>query len=277
MKKELQIIIIVFVGFIVMLWIAKPLREFLINYNIPELNARLTSGIFTRLLIITAAVWIIGKLNLKNYNGLNKSKKLNNLQALGIPSIFILLGIISNWDIYIDTKISILLLFTLSVIIVGIAEEMIFRGIIQPLFIRYFKNQKKVLYLSIIFSALIFGVIHYFNILKEPNNFWGITHQVFFAISIGVFLGGLMLRTNSIIIPSLFHGLVNFSFGAGDLKQETVQVITEKITEGVNWNSLIPTTLFFLFIFISGIYMINKVSGEIILKELDIKTATNKS
>jgi len=276
MKNELKIIIVVFVGFVAMLWIAKPLRELLVNYSISELDARLMAGIFTRLLIVSIAIWIIRKLDLKLYNGLNKGQNTKNLYAIGIPSVFIIFGIISNWNIYIKTENYVLLLFIFSVIIIGIAEEFIFRGIIQPLFIKYFKSQQKVLYLSVIITALIFGLIHYVNILKEPDNFSGITHQVFFAISIGVFFGGLMLRTNSIIVPSMFHGLVNFSFGAGDLKHQTVQVVTKEITEGVNWNSIIPTTLFFIFIFISGIYMINKVNSEVILRKLKIKTSTNK-
>lgn len=274
MKKELRFIIVIFVGFITLLWLAKPLREFLINYDITELNARLISGVFTRLLIISISLWIISKLNLKKYNGLEKSNKITNLQALLIPSLFILMGITGNLSTYFNTNIFVLFLFIISVFIVGFAEELLFRGIILPLFITYFKDQKAVLYLSVILSSSIFGIVHYINIFKEPDNFWGITHQVFFALSIGVFFGGLMLRTNSIIIPSLFHGFVNFSFGAGDLKQKDIQIITEKITEGVNWNSIIPTTIFFIFIFLGGIYMIKKVDAEMVLSKLNFKTAT---
>jgi hypothetical protein len=276
MKKELKCIIVIFVGFITLLWLAKPLREFLINYDITELNAKLTAGIITRLLIISVSLWIIGKLNLEKFNGLSKRNEISNLKALMIPSLFILMGIMSSWNTYINTNIFVLFLFIISVFIIGFTEEILFRGTILPLFITYFKNRKTVLYLSVILSSSIFGVVHYINIFKEPDNFWGITHQVFFALSIGIFFGGLMLRTNSIIIPSLFHGFVNFSFGTGDLEQEDIQIITEKITEDVNWNSIIPTTIFFTFIFLSGIYMIRKVDAEMILNKLNFKTATNK-
>jgi hypothetical protein len=160
MKKELKCIIVIFVGFITLLWLAKPLREFLINYDITELNAKLTAGIITRLLIISVSLWIIGKLNLEKFNGLSKRNEISNLKAL--------------------------------------------------------------------------------------------------------------------MIPSLFHGFVNFSFGTGDLEQEDIQIITEKITEDVNWNSIIPTTIFFTFIFLSGIYMTRKVDAEMILNKLNFKTATNK-
>ena len=269
MKKELKYIIFIFIGFIALLWLAIPLRAFFGNYNITELNAKLIAGIITRLFIITIGFWIIWKLKFKKYNGIEKGEKIQNLHSLIIPSLFILMGLMSSWNTYLNADKTALLLFTASVFIVGLTEELLFRGTNIPLFISYFKNQKAVLYFSVIASSLIFGITHYINIFKQPDNFWGITHQVFFAVSIGVFFGGLMLRTKNITIPSLFHGFVNFSFGAGDLKQEDMHIIKEKISNGINWSSLILTTLFFVFIFISGIYMIKKTNKELVLNKLN--------
>ncbi|MDC1162496.1 type II CAAX endopeptidase family protein [Tenacibaculum sp.] len=269
MKKELKYIILIFTGFIALLWLAKPLRKLFENYNITELKGKLIAGIIARLFIITISFWIIGKLKFKKYNGIEKGEKVQNLQSLIIPFLFILMGLLSSWNIYINADKTTLILFTASVFIVGLTEELLFRGTILPLFISYFKSQKGVLYFSVIASSLIFGIIHYINIFKEPGNFGGITHQVFFALSIGVFFGGLMLRTKNITIPSLFHGFVNFSFGTGDLKQDDIQTINEKITNGVDWSSLILTTLFFVFIFISGVYMIKKTDKELVLNKLN--------
>ncbi|MDA3781111.1 MAG: CPBP family intramembrane metalloprotease [Bacteroidales bacterium] len=269
MKKELQYILYIFIGFITLLWFAKPLREYLITYDIAELNSGLLARIIVRLFIIPLIFLVIWKLKLKRYNSLEKSRKIENLQSLLIPFLFILIGLTSNWNTYINVDLNILFLFLASVFIVGFAEELLFRGIILPIFIKYFKSQKNVLFLSVILSSSIFGMIHYVNILKEPDNFWGITHQVFFALSIGVFFGGLMLRTKNILIPSIFHGFVNFSFGAGELKQNEMKIINENITEGIDWNSIIPTTLLFAFIFLAGIYMTNKVDKEVILNKLN--------
>jgi len=268
MKKELKFIAIFFIGFLALLWLAKPLRILLSNFNINELNIELIAGIVMRLMIIIICIKIIAKLNLRKYNGFEKTTNSTNLQALIIPSLFIFMGIMSNWNTYLNTDTLLFILFITSVFIIGFAEELFFRGIILPLFITYFKNRKAVLLLSVLLSSLIFGIIHYVNIFKEPDNFWGITHQVFFALSVGVFFGGLMLRTKNIIIPSLFHGFVNFSFGADSLKQEDIQHVTEKVTEGVNWNSLIPTTLLFVFILLGGIYMIRKVKSADVLNKL---------
>lgn len=269
MKKELQYISYVFIGFITLLLLTKPLREHLIASDIAALNARLIAGITIRLIIISLSLWVIWKLKLRRYNGLEKNTKIKNLQSLLIPFLFILMGLTSNWNTYINTELNILFLFIASVFIVGFAEELIFRGTILPLFIKYFKNRKNALFLSVIISSSIFGFIHYLNILKEPDNFWGITHQVFFAVSIGVFFGGLMLRTKSILIPSMFHGFVNFSFGAGELQQKEMEIISKNIAEGINWSSIIPTSLLFAFIFLAGIYMTKKVDREVILDKIN--------
>ena len=148
MKSELKTIVIVFASFVAALWIAKTLREFLANYNLPESDARLIAGILPRLLIVISAIRMINKLSLKAYNDFMKGQKIKNLNAIVIPSTFIILGVISNWNTYTEAGIYLLLLFTFSVIIVGMAEELVFRGLIQPLFIRHFNNGKKSLYLG---------------------------------------------------------------------------------------------------------------------------------
>ncbi|NOU19651.1 MAG: hypothetical protein HOO91_19005 [Bacteroidales bacterium] len=77
-----------------------------------------------------------------------------------------------------------------------------------------------------------------------------------------------MLRTENIIIPSIIHGLINFAFGTGELKSETIRRISDSASKGINWNSIIPTTIFFIFILIGGIYMIRKSDTDVMLTKL---------
>ncbi len=261
MKKELRYILYNLIGFAALLELSKPLKEYLIAQEVTELKAQLIAGITIRLTIISLSLWVIWKLKLRRFNNFNKKTKIKNLQSLLIPSLFISIGLVINWNTYINTELDILFMFFSSVMIVGVVEELIFRGTILPLFINYLKSRKNVLFLSVIISSTIFGFIHYLNILNEPDNFWGITHQVFLAISIGVFLGGLMLRTKSILIPSIVHGFIDFSFGTGKLKQNEYEIITEEI----NWSSIIQTILLFSFILLLGVYMTRKVEKEEIL------------
>ena len=269
MRKEYRYIAIIFAGFIGALWFAKPLRAFLDSQFSNKVENLLIAGIVVRFAIVLILLFVLFKWNLRAFNGLGEKVPVMNLHALIIPTSILLMGAFNNWDDYANSNAYLLILFAISVLLVGLAEEISFRGLILPLFIRTQKDKIYAIHLSVLFTALLFGVLHYVNLAKEPNNFWGITRQAFFATSIGVFLGGLFLRTGSIIIVSVFHALVNFSFGTSDLKEKVVAQAVEESSKEVNWNSIIPTTILFAFIFISGFYMINHVDKEAIKSKLD--------
>lgn len=268
MKKNFRYIASIFLGFIGLLWFEKPLRAFLHGYFLDELSSRFVAGIIVRLFILIILLWVLRKFKFENYNGIGKEKTVINFYPLLLPSVFILMGLLSNWDIYFNADITLLILFTCSVFLVGFVEETAFRGIILPLFIQSFREKKHVLYISTILTASIFGLIHFINLFHQPENLLGITSQVFFAISIGVFFGGLILRTGSIIATSLFHGFINFAYGPGELKQVIQEEVAKESAPGINWNSVIPTTLFFAFILSGGLYMIRQVDKAHILQKL---------
>lgn len=269
MRKEYRYIAIILAGFIGALWFAKPLRAFLDNQTSNEVESHLIAGIVVRFAVVMTLLFVLFKWKLREFNGIGEKMSVANLHALIIPGSIILIGIFSNWDAYTSSKTYLLIIFAISVLLVGFAEEISFRGLMLPLFIQTQKEKKYGIHLSVLFTALLFGALHYVNLVKEPDNFWGITSQVFFATSIGVFLGGLFLRTGSIIIVSVFHALINFSFGTSDLKEKVVTQVAEESSKEVNWNVIIPTSIVFTLIFISGIYMINRVDKEAIKSKLD--------
>lgn len=43
--------------------------------------------------------------------------------------------------------------------------------------------------------------------------------QVLFAFSVGIYFIGLTLKTKSILVPALIHGLFNFTFSPSNLKE----------------------------------------------------------
>jgi membrane protease YdiL (CAAX protease family) len=271
MKREIKIAILVFFGFLSFLWFEKPLRELLVEILLEKQLAKEISGITIRLMLISIIFFIINKLRLTTFTGLNSWQKVRNLQAILIPMAFIILGIANNWSTYAKTEIHLLLLFIISTFAVGIVEEFAFRGTIFPLLIKSFINAKQPIVISAVMSSLMFGLIHFINIFSQPENIIGITSQVFFATSIGVFFCGLLVRTENLLIPSAFHALVNFSFGAGELNQSVKEISGIKEAANLNLNSIVPTTIFFSFIFISGIFMILKTDKEVILKKLKME------
>ncbi len=270
MKKEIKISIIVLIGFLSFLWLEKPLKEYLSLNLFEEEIAKQISSITIRTILIITAIGVIKKLRLIDFTGLNSWQRFRNIQAVIIAFGFIIMGMTGNWTTYTNTKIELLVLFALSTCVVGIVEEFVFRGTIFPLFIKSFKIKNRPILTSAVLSSLMFGIVHFINLFSQPENIIGITSQVFFATAIGVFFCGLMVRTENILIPCIVHALVNFSFGAGELKQSIEDISDIEEVSGINWNSLVPTTIFFSFIFIGGIYMILKTDKARILDTLDL-------
>jgi len=271
MKKEIKIAIVVLIGFISFLSLEKPIREYLSMKLFDEQIAKLVSSIIIRTILIVVVFALIRKFQQINFTGLNNWKKLKNPQTLFVVTAFIIMGLSQNLNTYIQTEFELLILFTMSTVAVGIVEELAFRGTVFPLFIKSFKKSKRPIVVSAVLSSLMFGLVHFINLFSQPENVIGITSQVFFATAIGVFFCGLMVRTENILIPCIIHALINFSFGAGEIKQSIEEVSKIEETTGINWNSVIPTTIFFSFIFIGGIYMILKTDKEVILNKLELE------
>lgn len=268
MKKEIKIAILVLIGFLSFLWLEKPLREYLSLSLFEEEIAKQISGITIRIILIIITFGLIKKLRLIDFTGLKSWQNIKNIQAVFLVSAFILVGIFNNWSTYTTTKLELLILFTLSTFVVGIVEELTFRGTIFPLLIKSFQTTNRPVLISAVLSSFMFGLVHFINLFSQPENVVGIISQVFFATAIGVFFCGLMVRTENILIPCIIHALVNFSFGAGELKQTLAEIPDIEEVAGINWSSLIPTTIFFSFIFAGGIFMILKADKERILDTL---------
>lgn len=264
-KREFKLSILVLIGFLSILWLEKPFREFLSQKNFDLFTAKHISGISIRIVLIIISFFLIKKLTFWLFSGLINWRSFKNPQALLIPLTFILGGFATNWNTYYTSNPSKLCLFLFFVFSVGIVEEVVFRGIIFPLLIKNFKNVKKPILKAAILSSFLFSAVHFVNLFSQPENIIGITSQVFFALSIGVFLCGLMIRTENILIPIVIHALVNFSFGSGELKDTIQQTSNITESEEVNWNSIIPTTIFFAFIFAGGVFMILKSNKQSVL------------
>ncbi|AEE53151.1 CPBP family intramembrane glutamic endopeptidase [Haliscomenobacter hydrossis] len=269
MKKNLTSAILIAIGFIALLWFEKPLRTWFINNGAEALTAKFSAGTMVRLLLFSLALGLIYRLNLQRFAGFSPKMKVHHLQSTMIALAFIAMGIVGNYGTYVNSEPRLLLLFFTSVMCVGLVEEFVFRGLVLPLFIKSFQTHKNALLLSVLCSSLLFGVVHFLNLFQQPDNLLGITSQVFFAISIGVFFGGLMLRTRNILVPAILHGLVNFAFGAAELKAATLPDSTAKLANGADWNSIVPTAIFFLFILYGGLFMVKKSDANLVLSKLN--------
>ena len=90
----------------------------------------------------------------------------------------------------------------------SIPEEILWRGVVLAAFLRVYDQRK-----SIIFSALIFGALHIFNVLNGLPPIWVIGNIVGAAIT-GLFYGYVTLKTDSLLPAMIVHYLANLFVAA---------------------------------------------------------------
>ena len=117
------------------------------------------------------------------------------VSALGV--LFRTPKIASPFDKLMSTKLSLAAFAVVAVVLAPLFEELLFRGFIQPLFSRTFGTIA-----GIVLTAALFGALHGF----EYSWVW----QYALLISlVGVVLGILRTKTNSIIPSTVMHGFFN--------------------------------------------------------------------
>ena len=97
------------------------------------------------------------------------------------------------------------ILFFAYCMLVGLFEEIIFRGIILSLLAGAFSKDKKGFLLTYVCSSLIFGLAHLFN---------GFSAGAFLQAGYTILTGGLFafcfIKTKNILCPAFVHGIFNF-------------------------------------------------------------------
>ena len=154
-------------------------------------------------------------------------------------------------------------LLSLAMLSVGFAEEFIFRGIIQAVFLRKFAARKGGILISIFIPALMFGSLHLVNL--DTSNLAASISQAIYAFFIGASFGAILLKTNRLIPLAIMHGIIDIVFTintlvndgmmAGELEQQDVM-------------SAIGSTLLVLPLFIAGLLIIRKISKESVIEKI---------
>ncbi len=73
------------------------------------------------------------------------------------------------------------------------------------------KNSRKGVFLSIAFSSVIFGLMHYINCITANASFYAVSMQVLSAIGGGLYFGAIYARCKSLWVTIFLHGFLDFS------------------------------------------------------------------
>jgi membrane protease YdiL (CAAX protease family) len=125
--------------------------------------------------------------------------------------------------------------------VISIFEEITYRGVVLAIFLRFYSQPK-----AIIFSAIVFSLMHIFTILEGRPLIWTAGQVVWAAIT-GLFYGYVTIKTNSLLPAMIVHYLGNLFIAAINAYiQNNASVPAQAIYGVVFTLGIIPTILMIL-------------------------------
>lgn len=97
-----------------------------------------------------------------------------------------------------------ILSFLANMILVGIAEEFLFRGVIAETLLEHFGTSRGGIWKACLLSGLLFGCAHLTNLLSSAP--LGVLMQCIFAASLGVLYAAIYFRTGNLWVTVFLHG-----------------------------------------------------------------------
>jgi len=224
--------------------------------------------------IFLISLVLIKKLNETALSGNSSKYKWSFKYVNLIPFYLFILGILGfiNKDLSSINFFNVLLLL-IACLLVGFAEEFVFRGYLQPIFIKKYISHKNGIFLGILFPAVFFGASHLLN-LTVNDNIPQVIGQSIYAILIGFFFGIALIKTNKLLPIAITHGLINFFFLFGSLPSlnNTDDYSTSNagmtLTEQI-FSAAIPI-LIFLPLFVIGLILLGKINKEDVQKKINL-------
>ena len=136
---------------------------------------------------------------------------------LAMPFVLYVANIfVGNWFYcmyqytYVRLPISEGMLCILTYAFVGLYEELECRGLVLNICLKHLPQNTMGMWTALIISSLIFGGGHIANYLNG-GALLGVLHQMIFATGLGMLLGAIYLRTRSLLLVSILHGVYDFS------------------------------------------------------------------
>jgi len=218
-------------------------------------------------LLFLIAYSFIRKLKLSTIAGLSRQFPWRFKYLNLIPIYLFIIGILIVYsrDLSLIEPTNLILLL-IACLMVGFAEEYLFRGLLQPLFLKKYGLRKNGIFISILLTSMFFGFFHLINLAKN-DNVGQVMVQVVFAMFNGFFFGVLLLKTNKLIPIAITHGLINFFLSLALLPG--IKTLQDEATDEV---SIAPIILF-LPLFIIGLLIYKKLDKKEIIEKLEIENS----
>ncbi|NNJ55099.1 MAG: CPBP family intramembrane metalloprotease [Bacteroidia bacterium] len=211
----------------------------------------------------------IRKLNIDRVAGLSRQYPWRFKYLNFIPVYLFIIGFLGVYsrDFGLIEPTNLILLL-IACLMVGFAEEYLFRGVLQSIFLKKYAKRKNGILMSVLLTSLFFGFFHLINLANNDNT-WQVLVQVVFAMFIGFFFGVLLLKTNKLIPIAITHGLINFFFSLALLPG--IKTIQDEATNAVSFAPIIV----FLPLLIIGLFIYKKLDKKEIIQKLKTENIRN--
>lgn len=201
--------LLVLLGFLVLLLL--PFEQLLSGLLLEEFHARHGGDILKNLVIILYGFLLIRNYGYARVAGVYRWAPRYPILLI-IPLYFVFIGLMPyvflGYDFGAVEMQDFLLLF-LAMLSVGISEEVVFRGFVLPHLVKKSSGQQGLI-IPILTAALLFGVLHFLNLLQPDASGVVVVSQVIYATMFGVAFGIILLRTESLLPLGILHGVINF-------------------------------------------------------------------
>lgn len=117
-----------------------------------------------------------------------------------------------------------ILFFILFVLLIGLAEEFIFRGIITDSILQRFDHSTAGIVFTVISSSILFGLFHFFNFFSGQALEETFVQMIATSMT-GCLLGAIYVRHKNIYAVAFLHALLDFTtmFERGFLEGNSIQ------------------------------------------------------
>lgn len=158
-----------------------------------------------------------------------------------------------------------IIFFTLIMLLVGIFEEVLYRGLILNSMITRFGYNKAGIVKSIILSSLIFGLGHFANLVMFPNLVIRTASQIICASLNGILFASIYVRCKNIWAVAILHAVYDWLVKVPEIYHS---VTIPSAPVDISALSGIINVIFAIPFALVGFFLLRKVFAEDISKPI---------
>lgn len=221
------------------------------------------------------AISVIGLVYLMNERSIFSDRKVGFFRGLIVGAfmlVYQLLGLVAVIFLPDFQGISLqqMLVSGVFCLMVGLAEEVCFRGLVTNLLAQHYAKNRRGIYFTVFVSGAIFGVMHLINIFAGAS-LMGTFIQVVATIGMGWFFSAVYLRTGNIWVVIFLHAFQNFvAFSLTGVTSGT-ESITGSVSD-YSWTQLISIVIYL----VPTLFLLRKSKSAGILQRYRGASSTQK-